>query len=327
MATPRRRTARSLLAFPVRFLHRTARRLLQPGIGRLDPQYRPRPLPSGPGYRLKQSPAAAPAVAIVTPTLNQNQFLGQTLASVLGQGYPRLAYRVLDGGSEDGTLSTLKAHGDRLTWTSGPDAGQADAINRGFALIPGEIMAWINSDDLLLPGALAYVADYFATHPTVDMVYGDRLLIDGAGFEIGRWLLPAHDPEALKFVDYVPQETLFWRRRVWSAVGPLDTSFSYALDWDFLLRAQAAGFTIRHVPRFLGCFRVHAAQKTQANWAMGQAEMHRIRERCFGVVPTAEEISRGIRPYLLRHVLRDRVHRLQQAASRTFQLPRPQSAE
>jgi GT2 family glycosyltransferase len=314
-----------VLAFPVRLLRRIARRLLQPGIGRLDPQYRPRPLPSGPGYRMRQSPVAAPAIAIVTPTLNQNQFLRQTLASVLGQAYPRLAYAVQDGGSEDGTLSTLRAHGDRLTWTSGPDAGQADAINRGFALIPGEIMAWINSDDLLMPGTLAYVADYFAAHPSVDMVYGDRLLIDSAGREIGRWVLPAHDSEALKFIDYVPQETLFWRRKVWSAVGALNTSFSYALDWDFLLRAQAAGFSIRHVPRFLGCFRVHAGQKTQANWATGQAEMRRIRERCFGVAPTAREISRGIRPYLLRHILRDRMHRLQQAVSRTFR-PRLRSA-
>ena len=269
-------------------------------------------------YRMAGNPTQAPTIAIVTPTLNQNRFIEQTIASVLGQGYPRLSYTVQDGGSTDGTLATLEAHGDAFSWSSEADGGQAEAINRGFARVQGAIMAWVNSDDTLLPGTLAYVADYFAEHPKVDMIYGNRVFIDAAGREVGRCVLPRHDPAALKFIDYVPQETLFWRRRVWDAVGAIDTSFHYALDWDFILRAQDAGFEICHVARFLGGFRVHDGQKTVANRAVGDAEMQRLRLRSLGVTPSAREISQGVRRYLLRHVAADRAYRLEAAVARVL---------
>lgn len=287
---------------------RCVKRLLRPNLNRFE-QYRPRPLIPTALYRMTGDPAQAPAIAMVTPSLNQGRFIGQTIASVMQQGYPRLAYVVQDGGSTDGTAATLESHGDSLIWSSKPDRGQADAINLGFAQVQGEIMAWLNSDDLHLPGTLAYVTDYFASHPTVDMIYGDRIFIDAAGLEVGRSILPRHDPVALKFTDFVPQETLFWRRRVWDAVGPIDVSFDYALDWDFILRAQEAGFEIRHVQRFLGCFRVHDRQKTSVNKAVGYAEMQRIRMRCLGRAPDAREISRGLRGYMLRHVALDRAYR------------------
>ena len=102
-------------------------------------------------------------------------------------------------------------------------------------------MAWINSDDFYLPGALAFVADYFAWHPDVDVLYGHRVLVDEQSREIGRWFLPKHDPEVLRLNDFVPQETLFWRRRIWDRVGGIDPSYKFALDWDLLLRFQAAG--------------------------------------------------------------------------------------
>ena len=289
-------------------------RLLQPNLDRYQ-QYPPRPIAPEAGYRMACDPDRAPSIAIVTPTLNQNRFIAETIASVLAQGYPRLSYAVEDGGSTDGTVATLQRHGDALCWSSAADGGQAEAINRGFARIQGEIMAWLNSDDVLLPGALAYVGDYFTRHPEADMVYGDRIFIDAAGRETGRGVLPRHDPAALIYIDYVPQETLFWRRRVWAAVGPIDGSFRYALDWDFILRAEAAGFDIRHLPRFLGCFRVHDGQKTKTMQAIGLAEMQRLRLRSLGRTPTPREISLGARRYLLRHVARDRAYRLSAAAS------------
>jgi hypothetical protein len=153
-------------------------------------------------------------------------------------------------------------------------------------------MAWLNSDDFYLPGALAFVAGFFARHPEVDVLYGNRVLVDEHSQEIGRWFLPAHDDEVLRLNDFVPQETLFWRRRLWDRVGGVDPSLHFAVDWDLLLRFQAAGARIVHVPYFLACFRVHAAQKTSAQLkGIGQQEIDRLRERTFGRRPPFAEVE------------------------------------
>ena len=132
-------------------------------------------------------------------------------------------------------------------------------------------MAYLNSDDVLLPGTLACIAGFFEQRPDIDFVYGHRIFIDYAGLEIGRAVLPAHNSEALKYAGYVPQETMFWRRRVWDKVGPMDNGFHYAMDWDFMLRAEAAGFKMERMRRFLACFRVHDEQKTTKNYERGRA--------------------------------------------------------
>jgi len=189
-------------------------------------------------------PDQVPGIAIVTPTLNQGRFLSATIDSVIGQNYPRLFYQVQDGGSNDNTVEILKSYGDKIGWQSAPDNGQSDAINAGFAEADCDIMAYLNSDDTLLPGALSFVANFFQARPDIDILYGHRIFIDSQGLEIGRAMLPAHDDRALHYAGYIPQETMFWRRRVWDTIGPMDMSFHYALDWDFLLRAQAAGFSV-----------------------------------------------------------------------------------
>ncbi|MDQ5978333.1 MAG: hypothetical protein QG602_1307 [Verrucomicrobiota bacterium] len=193
-----------------------------------------------------------------------------------------------------------------FVWSSAPDAGQADAIAKGFAKTsggPDDLMAWINSDDFYVPGALGFVADYFARHPEVDVIYGHRILVDENSREIGRWFLPKHDPEVLRLNDFVPQETMFWRRRIWDKVGGIDSSFKFALDWDLLLRFQAAGAKIVRVPYFLACFRIHSAQKTSAQMhSVGQAEITRLRERTFGRPFPPEELETS--PTLLRYLRR-----------------------
>jgi glycosyltransferase involved in cell wall biosynthesis len=241
-------------------------------------------------------------ISLVTPVLNQAAFVGRTIESVLAQDYPRLEYIVQDGGSTDGTLEVIASLAARLTrWRSEADAGQADAINRGFAQASGDIMAWLNADDLLLPGALAAVASFFEQHPEVDVVYGDRVVIDEAGQEIGRWALPPHADWHLSWWDFVPQETLFWRRRIWERVGArLDPSFGFAMDWDLLVRFRDAGARFAHLPRYLGAFRVHPAQKTSAQMRdVGQPEMERIRTRCLGRVPSRWQRRRALARYLL----------------------------
>lgn len=225
--------------------------------------------------------------------------------SILNQGYPNLEYFVQDGGSDDGTIDVLKQYSDRLSgWESAPDDGQSQAINLGFARTHGEIMAWLNSDDLFLSGALAYVADYFARHPEVDVVYGHRILIDEQDKEIGRWILPRHDDDALAWADFIPQETLFWRRSIWEkAGGQIDESFRFAMDWDLLLRFRGCGARIVRLPCFLGAFRIHDEQKTSAAiHDVGMEEMRRLRARELGRDVTQAEIRRALVPYLLRHV-------------------------
>ena len=230
-----------------------------------------------------------PRIAMVTPSFGQRDFLGRTLGSVLEQAYPNLLYVVQDGGSTDGSVDVIRAHAGRLhAWTSEKDAGQADAIRRGFARVEGDLgpddaMAWLNSDDLLAPGALAFVGRYFAEHPEVDVIYGHRIIIDENDGEVGRWVMPRHDPETLEWIDYVPQETMFWRKRAWDLAGGIDPTFQFALDWDLLARFQQAGCRMVRVPWFLGAFRVHSAQKTsQAIHTTGAEEMRRIRERFHG---------------------------------------------
>jgi glycosyltransferase involved in cell wall biosynthesis len=122
---------------------------------------------------------------VIIPSLNQGRFIERTIKSVLDQSYPNLEYHVQDGGSEDGTKEILACYADRLAgWESRPDTGQSQAINLGFARTSGEIMAWLNSDDIMLPGALAYVAAYFNQHPGIDVVYGHRIVINEGSREI-----------------------------------------------------------------------------------------------------------------------------------------------
>ena len=241
----------------------------------------------------------------MTPSLNQAPFLARTIESVLNQEYSRLEYVIRDGASTDGTKELLEGFTrEALICESAPDDGQADAINMGFRKTTGEIMAYLNSDDLLLPGCLNYVAGFFDEHPEVDVIYGHRVLIDDQDREIGRWVLPQHDSEVLQWVDYLPQETLFWRRRIWEKIGgSLDTSFKYAMDWDLILRFINEKAKFVRVPRFLGAFRVHENQKTTAaSRAWGEPEVARLRERCQGRPVTPEEALWKVRGYLLRHV-------------------------
>lgn len=238
---------------------------------------------------------ARPKISIVTPSYQQVRYLGETMRSVLEQDVT-VEYVVQDGGSTDGSAELIRQHAPLLhAWSSARDAGQADAIAKGFARTtggPDDVMAWINSDDYYQPGALAFVADYFAQHPEVDVLYGHRIVVDEESREIARWLLPAHDAEVLRLNDFVPQETLFWRRRVWDRAGGLDTSFQFAIDWDLLLRFEAAGARIVRVPYFLACFRAHAAQKTAAFMhSTGQGEITRLRERTHGRAFPAHEIE------------------------------------
>jgi 2-polyprenyl-3-methyl-5-hydroxy-6-metoxy-1,4-benzoquinol methylase len=286
--------------------------LIGPRIGILQ-QYDARPLQIPEHYSNVTRLGSPPLISIVTPSLNQGPFIERTLRSVLDQSYPSLEYIVQDGGSTDESVQILARYRESLTnVTIEPDDGFGQAINRGFRRSRGEIMAYLNSDDLLLPGALHYVANYFDKHPDVDVVYGHRIVIDASDGEVGRWILPPHDDEVLKWADYVPQETLFWRRRIWDRTGAqIDENFRFAIDWDLLLRFRAAGAKMARLPRFIGAFRIHPHSKTTAVMrASGIPEMNLLRKRSLGRDVTSREISRALAPYLRRHGVLHRLFRL-----------------
>lgn len=279
------------------------------GLGSLE-QYPPKPLRL-PARYLDTRPLGE-AVSIVTPSLNGAEFLEDAIRSVTSQRYPRLEYIVQDGGSTDETCEILQRHSAALTsWESVKDSGQSQALNRGFARTSAELMAYLNADDILLPGSLAYVADFMRRNPDVDVVYGHRVLIDADGLDIGRHVLPRHSNRILSWADFIPQETLFWRRRTWEeAGGQFDETFQMALDWDLVIRLRDAGARFVRLPRFLGAFRVHGDQKTLTQGpTLGVEEMDRIRKRANGRDVPRQEVRWRVRPYLMRHVAVDRLYR------------------
>ena len=122
-------------------------------------------------------------------------------------------------------------------------------------------MGYLKSNDMLLPGALRFVGEFFASHPNVDVIYGHRVIVDDNGQEVGRWILPPHDAEVIKYYDWVPQETLFWRSALYQAVGGIDRAFQFAMDWDLVLRFINAGARFQRVPYSLGAFAFMTSRK------------------------------------------------------------------
>jgi glycosyltransferase involved in cell wall biosynthesis len=256
-------------------------------------QYAPREPIAEKFPRIRTASHQLPGIALVTPSYQQGRYLEATIETILAQDYPNLEYAVVDGGSDDESAAVIERFRKRLTFAiSEKDEGQADAIKKGFARLSGEIMAYVNSDDLLEAGALKFVGDFFRRHPGVDAIYGHRVIIDEAGKEVGRWVSPRYNPRLLRIVDYVPQETLFWRRLIFERVGGLDLRWSFALDWDLLLRFASAGARIVRVPYFLGRFRVHSLQKTEVLInTVGRYDIDALRRRELGFTPDSQTLE------------------------------------
>lgn len=285
---------------------------VRPRIGSLY-QYPPRPNKLPKRYKKLKSLSSPPKISIVTPSYNQGKFIEKTICSVLDQNYPNLEYIVQDGGSLDETTTILDKYSPQLKhWESKTDQGQSHAINLGFQHATGDIMAYLNSDDILLPGSLNYIAHFFENNPNVDVIYGHRVLVDEYDHEIGRWVLPPHEDKILRWADYVPQETLFWRRSIWEKAGSqINEDYKFAMDWELLIRLLDTGATFRRLPRFLGAFRIHTAQKTSTQISdTGIKEMQKLRLHCHQRAVSDIEISKNIRPYLLKHVILNKLHRI-----------------
>ena len=281
----------------------TKTKWLLPGIATCGPQHKPSDLALEMSKPSASFPDDLPKISIVIPSYNQGLFLERAVQSLIGQRYPALEILVVDGGSTDGSREILERYSPHFHyWCSEPDRGQTHALNKGFERAGGEIMGWLNSDDELAPGSLRRIGRFFSRRSEVDVVYGHRILINENSMEIGRWTLPPHDSRVLSWADYIPQETLFWRRRLWNRIGAiLDEEFQFAMDWDLLLRFRDADAKVVRIPQFIGLFRVHESQKTVAEInSIGFHEMQRLRTRAIGYTPSQQRVALGVLWYMIK---------------------------
>jgi GT2 family glycosyltransferase len=222
-----------------------------------------------------------PRISIVTVSFNQAAFLERTIESVLNQGYPNLEYVIVDGGSTDGSVQIIDRYREHFSSVVvEPDNGQSDALNKGFRLTSGEVLNWLCSDDLLEPGALHRVARAYIAHKPDLIVGGCVRIAEEREIELARHhtavlmgeTIPLNPLDILRFMGswqrghYFFQPEVFFSRRIWETSGGfIKPHLFYAMDYDLWLRMALAGAKIRHIPSFLGCSRVHTAQKTQNN--------------------------------------------------------------
>jgi glycosyltransferase involved in cell wall biosynthesis len=217
----------------------------------------------------------APLVSVVTPSYNQGRFIRATIESVLSQDYPNIEYIVMDGGSTDETASIVQEYGSRVVFISKRDRGQSHAINKGFRLAKGSVLAWLNSDDVFLPGAVGTAVQALNCNPDAGLVYGDGYLIDAAGNVTERFP-HTREPDLWRLVhlsDYILQQSVFFRREVLDDVGYVDESLFFGMDWDLLIRI-ALKYRLAYVPAYLGCLREYPETKSSSGGVKRVRELH-----------------------------------------------------
>jgi glycosyltransferase involved in cell wall biosynthesis len=226
-----------------------------------------------------------PRISIITPTYNQGQFLEETIRSVLLQGYPNLEYIVIDGGSRDDSVDIIRKYEPWLAyWVSEADEGQSHAINKGLARSSGDIVAWLNSDDVYLKGTLFKVARGFAAAEQAHVVHGDVVYIDKDSARLPLGIYRSKDTTLLRKLLYwrgwdLPQPAVFFTRELYRQLGELDQTLQYALDYDYFLRA-ALRYRFHRLPEILATYRLHEASKT----GLGEAQKVRFYAECNRVV-------------------------------------------
>ena len=243
------------------------------------------------------------SLSIVTPSLNQAAFLEAAIQSVLQQGCIEIDYCVVDGGSRDESVEILTRQGSAIRWVSEPDRGQADAINKGFRMTRGDILGWLNADDLYSPGALREVARHFHEDPDLMLLYGNAHHVDERGTLLEDYPTRDFDLAALAYHCFICQPACFFRRSLLEAAGGLDTALQYAMDMEMWIRfgklqQKNPQWKFKHIPQVLASSRMHSSNKTLSCRRQSLEEIMTVVRRHFGVVPFnwvygAEESASG----------------------------------
>jgi hypothetical protein len=241
---------------------------------------------------------SGPLVTVVTPSYNQGHFIRATIESVLSQDYPHVEYIVMDGGSTDQTASVVKDYASRLTFISEKDRGQSHAINKGFRMAKGSILAWLNSDDLYLPGSIGTAVEAFRCNPAAGAVYGEGYLIDYSGEKSIRF--PCTETFNLwklaHLSDYILQQTVYFRKDVLDEVGILDEDLHYTMDWDLLIRIGMK-YPLEHIPEYMGCLREYPEAKSSAGGERRIRELGAMLQRHTGMRISPGYVVYGLDTY------------------------------
>lgn len=234
-------------------------------------------------YSYMDSIHKLPIVTIVTPSYNQGRYIRDTIESVLSQNYPRIEYIIVDNKSNDNTLDIVREYGDRFTFVCEKDHGQSDAINKGFRMAKGEIVAWLNSDDIYEPGCIQRAVLEFQNHPGLGLVYGDGYIIDEKGKKIKsfqavqefcRW-------DLINVQDYILQPAAFIRKSCLEEAGYLDTSLHWCMDWDLWIRLSKITH-VKYVSEYFACSREYSGTKTSTGGRKRLLEIKKLMQKYSG---------------------------------------------
>ncbi|MDO8658008.1 MAG: glycosyltransferase family 2 protein [Candidatus Levybacteria bacterium] len=213
------------------------------------------------------SPSNYPKISIVTPSFNQGKYIEQTIKSVLGQNYANVEYIVVDGGSSDNTLNVLKKYNNKIKWTSRKDNGQSNAINKGLKMATGEIIAFLNSDDLYLPGTLNKISAFFKNNPKAKWVTGDYFIINENGEKIQSYVVLYKKilrlfPYSfiLSIANFIPQPSTFWRKELLDEVGFFNETLHFTMDYDYWLKIIKK-YPLKVISSPLSAFRIYRESK------------------------------------------------------------------
>jgi len=230
-----------------------------------------------------------PKISIVTPSYNQGQYLEETIRSVLLQNYPNLEYIIIDGGSSDNSVEVIKKYEKWLSyWVSEPDRGQSHAINKGLKIVKGEIIGWLNSDDVYMRGAISTAVEYLLSDHQIAMIYGDCTQTDNASRKISYYKSENYNRNTLikwwRKSNYIPQPTVFLRKSVFNEVGYLNEKLRFCMDYDLWLRIGEKHLKIFYVPRAIANYRITDTSKTGSQLPLFFHEFEEISKRHWGKI-------------------------------------------
>jgi glycosyltransferase involved in cell wall biosynthesis len=247
-------------------------------------------------------------ITLVTPSFNQAKYFEETLQSIAAQRDQLHEWFVIDGGSTDGSVDLIKKYADKIDyWVSEKDSGQSDAIQKGFSRATGDVLAWLNSDDVYLPGALATVRQAFDQHPNWDVLTGYHVQIDADSRVLSMHRIPRESPRAARWgIFHVAQQTCFFRRALFEKVGGLDLKLHCVMDGDLWCRMLGSNAVWGHVPRYLAAFRKHPTAKGLSWRKEYDQEMQILAQRYPGIAAPSSLHKIGSMAYRASQILSGR---------------------